>query len=37
MYNLSSGEGPTFAAFAKEMTDHIKSLGPNPLGARKDA
>jgi len=31
MYNLSSGEGPTFAAYAKEMTDHIKSLGPNPL------
>jgi coenzyme F420-reducing hydrogenase delta subunit len=31
MYNLSSGEGPTFAAYAKEMTEHIKSLGPNPL------
>jgi coenzyme F420-reducing hydrogenase delta subunit len=31
MYNLSSGEGPTFAAFAKEMTDHIRQLGPNPL------
>jgi len=31
MYNLSSGEGPTFAAYAKEMTDQIKSLGPNPL------
>jgi coenzyme F420-reducing hydrogenase delta subunit len=31
MYNLSSGEGPTFAAFAKEMTEHIKELGPNPL------
>ncbi len=31
MYNLSSGEGPTFAAYAIEMTDHIKSLGPNPL------
>jgi len=37
MYNLSSGEGPTFAAYAKEMTEHIKNLGPNPLGARKDA
>ena len=33
MYNLSSGEGPTFAAYAKEMTDHIRSLGPNPLKA----
>jgi F420-non-reducing hydrogenase iron-sulfur subunit len=31
MYNLSSGEGPTFAAFAREMTEHIKQLGPNPL------
>ena len=31
MYNLSAGEGPTFAAYAKEMTDHIKSLGPNSL------
>jgi len=31
MYNLSSGEGPTFAAYAKEMTEHIRSLGPNPL------
>jgi len=31
MYNLSSSEGPTFAAYAKEMTEHILSLGPNPL------
>ena len=31
MYNLSSGEGPTFAAYAKEMTEHIRSLGPSPL------
>jgi F420-non-reducing hydrogenase iron-sulfur subunit len=31
MYNLSSGEGPTFAAFAREMTENIKALGPNPL------
>jgi coenzyme F420-reducing hydrogenase delta subunit len=31
MYNLSSGEGPTFAAYAKEMTEHIQALGPNPL------
>jgi len=32
MYNLTSGEGPTFAAYAREMTEHIRSLGPNPLG-----
>ena len=31
MYNLSSGEGPTFAAYAKEMSAHIRELGPNPL------
>ena len=31
MYNLSSGEGPTFAAYAKEMTENILALGPNPL------
>lgn len=31
MYNLTSGEGPTFALYAKEMTDHIRALGPNPL------
>jgi coenzyme F420-reducing hydrogenase delta subunit len=37
MYNLSSGEGPTFAAYAKEMTEHIKSLGPNPLKNKKIA
>ena len=35
MYNLSSGEGPTFAAYAKEMTEHIKSLGPSPLDKKK--
>lgn len=31
MYNLSSGEGPTFAAYAKEMTGYIKEVGPSPL------
>ena len=34
MYNLSSGEGPTFAAYAKEMTELIKNLGPNPLNQK---
>lgn len=37
MYNLTSGEGPTFAAFAKEMTDHIKALGPNPINKKATA
>jgi coenzyme F420-reducing hydrogenase delta subunit len=34
MYNLASGDGPTFAAYAKEMTELIRSLGPNPLRDR---
>jgi coenzyme F420-reducing hydrogenase delta subunit len=34
MYNLSSGEGPTFAAYAKEMTELIQTLGPNPLNRK---
>ena len=34
MYNLSSGEGPTFARYAFEMTEHIKKLGPNPLNLK---
>lgn len=31
MYNLTSGEAPTFVAYAHEMTENIKTLGPNPL------
>lgn len=31
MYNLTSGEGPTFAEYAREMTKDMKALGPNPL------
>jgi coenzyme F420-reducing hydrogenase delta subunit len=31
MFNLSSGEGPLFAQFAREMKDKITALGPNPL------
>jgi len=34
MYNLSSGEGPMFAAYAKEMTKHIRSLGPSPINGK---
>ncbi len=36
MYNLSSGEGPTFAAYAKEMTAYIKEVGPSPLGTAQN-
>jgi coenzyme F420-reducing hydrogenase delta subunit len=31
MYNLSSGEAPTFVTYATEMTENILKLGPNPL------
>jgi F420-non-reducing hydrogenase iron-sulfur subunit len=31
MFNLSSGEGPRFAALAVEMNEKIKELGPNPI------
>lgn len=35
MYNLSSGEGTKFAAYAVEMTERIRKLGPNPLKSAK--
>jgi coenzyme F420-reducing hydrogenase delta subunit len=31
MYFVSGGQGATFAAAAKEMTERIRSLGPNPI------
>lgn len=38
MYNLSSSEAPRFAEIAKEMTEKITELGPNPIKkARKKA
>ncbi len=33
MYNLSSSEAPRFVEYAKEMTDRIRELGPNPIKA----
>lgn len=35
MYNLSSAMGPRFAEIAREMTEKIRGLGPNPVGLRK--
>lgn len=35
MYNLSAGMGPRFAEIAKEMTEKIRSLGPNPVRVRR--
>ena len=38
MYNLSSGEGPKFAEYAREMDERIRGLGPNPVKlAKKEA
>jgi F420-non-reducing hydrogenase iron-sulfur subunit len=30
MYNMSSAQGQRFAEVAREMTEKIKALGPNP-------
>jgi coenzyme F420-reducing hydrogenase delta subunit len=35
MFNLSSSEGPRFAAIAKEMAERAYQLGPSPV--RKEA
>ena len=37
MFNLSSGEGPLFAKFAREMTADIIEMGPNPIKLKKKA
>jgi len=31
MYNLSAGMGPRFAEIAREMTEKVRQLGPNPV------
>ena len=33
MYNLSSAQGQRFAEIAREMTEKIRQLGPNPIKA----
>jgi len=35
MFNLSSSEAPRFVQFAKEMTEKIRALGPNPIKLAK--
>lgn len=35
MYNLSSSEAPRFVQVAKEMTEKIMALGPNPIKLAK--
>ncbi len=37
MYNLTSGEAPTFVAYAREMTENIRALRTNPLKKRAKA
>ena len=37
MYNLSSSEAPLFVQFAKEMTEKILEMGPNPIKLKKKA
>ena len=37
MYNLSSAQGQRFAEIAREMTEKVKELGPNPVRSRKTA
>jgi coenzyme F420-reducing hydrogenase delta subunit len=34
MYNMSSAQGQRFAEVAREMTEKIRSLGPNPAKTR---
>jgi coenzyme F420-reducing hydrogenase delta subunit len=34
MYNMSSAQGQRFAEVAREMTEKIKALGPNPAKQR---
>ena len=31
MFNLASSEGPLFAKIAREMTEQVRNLGPNPI------
>jgi len=35
MYNLSSSEAPRFVEIAKEMTEKITAIGPNPIKLAK--
>lgn len=31
MYNLSAGEGASFAKYADEMFEHVRTMGPSPI------
>jgi coenzyme F420-reducing hydrogenase delta subunit len=35
MYYVSGGQGATFAEAATEMTERIRSMGPNPIKAAR--
>lgn len=34
MFNMSSAQGQRFAEVAREMTERVRALGPNPLKGR---
>ena len=36
MRNLGAGDGPRFVAYAMEMIENIKELGPSPISPKKD-
>jgi coenzyme F420-reducing hydrogenase delta subunit len=37
MYNLSAGMGVRFAEIAREITEKVKELGPNPIRSAREA
>ena len=37
MYNLSAGMGVRFAEIAREITEKVKELGPNPIKRAQEA
>jgi F420-non-reducing hydrogenase iron-sulfur subunit len=37
MFNLSSSEGPKFAAICKEMVERTLKLGPSPMKQQERA
>ncbi|MDP1761804.1 MAG: hydrogenase iron-sulfur subunit, partial [Deltaproteobacteria bacterium] len=37
MFNISSGEGPKFAAACREMAERVQRLGPSPVKRQTQA
>ena len=34
MYHIGASDAPVWAEKVKEMTERVRALGPNPMGAR---